>query len=202
MIEKYHTVKDKSEGYFVDKKSKFFSYSFNVKTKDDVKKILKEIKKIHHKSNHLPYAFRCGILNEDMGFSDDGEPTGSAGKPILFEFERDKLKNTLIIVARYFGGVKLGVGGLVRAFSTAARNAIENNDIIEKNVCRRIRIEFTYDVLKSIELFCLQNKMDIVMQDFGEICVFEILIEHVKSESSIESLKFFKILKLTELDIE
>jgi len=202
MIEKYHTVKNNSQGYFTDKKSKFFSYCFNVKNRDDVKKHLKEIEKLHPKSNHLPYAFRCGIENEDMGFSDDGEPTGSAGKPILFEFERDKLKNTLIVIARYFGGIKLGVGGLVRAFSASARDAIENNEIIERRVCKRVRIEFNYDVLKSIETFCIQNKIETVKQNFDESCLFELLIEHKNIDRFVADLKLLRVTSIEELNIE
>jgi len=201
MIERYNTISKNSEGYFTDKKSKFYSYTFQVKNIEEVKNILKEMKKLHPKSNHLPYAFRCGIINEEMGFSDDSEPTGSAGKPILFEIEREKLKNTLIVVARYFGGVKLGVGGLVRAFSSAARNAVENTEIIIKDVSKLFQIEFIYEKIGEIESFLRQNQIEILEKEFDKTCKFQIIIKYNLSEEIIKNLKQFSIINVTELEI-
>lgn len=193
MIETYKTVLKNSTSSYEDKKSKFLGYCFKIKSKEEVKLILKKIKEEHPKANHIPYAFKFGILNEEIGFSDDGEPTSSAGKPIYMEINGNKLKNILIVVVRYFGGVKLGVGGLVRAFSEAARLTIDESKIIEKEICHIYKLNFKYCELKEVEGFIRKNNLEILKKDFGDECYFEILVPINEINSFEEKFKIINI---------
>lgn len=173
----YKTLNSNSTYTHQDKKSKFIALTFKINNKSQIKQILKSLKSEHPKSNHIPYAFRVGITNQEIGFSDDGEPTGSAGKPIYFEIKGKELQNILICVVRYFGGIKLGVGGLTKAFSLASKNVIEiNNQIIELPITQNKTIKFNYNKLKEMENLCKKNNIEIINKKFEQSCEFELKI--------------------------
>ena len=138
----YLTIKEPSEGLFKDKGSKFSSFAFPASSEEDVKKFLAELKKQHPSANHHCYAFRLGADKQAYRANDDGEPSNTAGKPILGQIQSKDLTNILIVVVRYFGGTLLGVSGLINAYKLAAAEAIQNATIIEKTVDDIYEIKF------------------------------------------------------------
>ncbi|NQZ84570.1 MAG: YigZ family protein [Nanoarchaeales archaeon] len=190
----YKTLQSNSTYTHQTQKSKFIAYTFKINSRDKIKKIIKQLKLEHSKSNHIAHAFRVGILNQEIGFSDDGEPTGSAGKPIYFEIKGKELQNILICVVRYFGGIKLGVGGLTKAFSTTAKNVIElENKIIELKICDKYTVEFEYEKIKLIETFTNKNKIEISKKEFDNVCKFEIKVPINQTKQIEEFLKINNI---------
>lgn len=190
----YKTINNNSKYTYENQNSKFIAQAHKIKNKEQIKQIIKQLKSEHPKSNHIPYAFRIGIINQEIGFSDDGEPTGSAGKPIYFEIKGKELQNTLITVVRYFGGIKLGVGGLTKAFGTASKNVIEiENTIIELPICETKIINFEYSKLKIIENFCKKYNITISNKIFENNCEFIIEIPILKNKISDEFFKLNKI---------
>jgi uncharacterized YigZ family protein len=155
----YRTVASPGKSLYKVKGSKHFGYVFPVMSEDDIKDRLEEVKTEHHSARHHCYAWALNIEREPYRANDDGEPSGSAGKPIYGQILSFDITNVLIVVVRYFGGTKLGVGGLIDAYRTAAKLAIENTRIVEKKICDYYRIEFPYSrmskvmgVLKSMDL--------------------------------------------------
>jgi uncharacterized YigZ family protein len=192
----YKTLNQNSTYTHEDQKSKFIAIAFKINSntnenqKKEIKQIIKQLKSEHPKSNHTPYAFRLGISNIEIGFSDDGEPTGSAGKPIYFEIKGKELQNILICVVRYFGGIKLGIGGLTKAFGTATKNVIEiNNKIIELPITNNKIIQFQYNKLKEIENLCKKNQVEIKNKKFEDNCEFELEIPIINQNKFNEELK-------------
>jgi len=128
----YNTIEESSEGLYKDKGSKFISYAFHVVDVDQVKEIIQQIKKEHFSARHHCYAYRLGFSGEHYRVNDDGEPSGTAGKPIYGQLLSHELTNVLIIVVRYFGGTLLGVSGLINAYKSAALDVIVNSNIVLK----------------------------------------------------------------------
>lgn len=145
MIDEYKTIKNRSEGIYKDRSSKFIGIVQPIDNIEDVKNRLQEIKKEYYDATHHCYAYILGINKEIQFDSDAGEPTGSAGKPILNTLLSYDITNTLAVVIRYFGGTKLGIPGLINAYKTATELAIENNEIIKKYVMDKIQLSIPYD---------------------------------------------------------
>ncbi len=145
MIDEYKTIKNRSEGIYKDRSSKFIGIVQPIDNIEDVKNRLQEIKKEYYDATHHCYAYILGINKEIQFDSDAGEPTGSAGKPILNTLLSYDITNTLAVVIRYFGGTKLGIPGLINAYKTATELAIENNEIIKKYVIDKIQLSIPYD---------------------------------------------------------
>jgi uncharacterized YigZ family protein len=145
MIDEYKTIKNRSEGIYKDRSSKFIGIVQPIDNIEDVKNRLQEIKKEYYDATHHCYAYILGINKEIQFDSDAGEPTGSAGKPILNTLLSYDITNTLAVVIRYFGGTKLGIPGLINAYKTATELAIENNEIIKKYVMDKIQLSVPYD---------------------------------------------------------
>lgn len=164
----YFTLKGSSEGFYKEKGSKFLAYAYVVSEEGEVKPILAELKKKYYDARHYCYAYILGNMSEKYRANDDGEPGHSAGDPILGQIRSNKLSNTLIVVVRYFGGTKLGVGGLINAYKTAAADAIANNSILEELILSEMIIQFEYDQLnkvmklvKDFDLKIIEQKMEI-----------------------------------------
>ena len=130
MDDSYKTIQKIAEGYITERKSKFISYVIPIETVDEVKTILEEYRKKYYNARHLCWAYILGAEREDFRANDDGEPSGTAGRPILGQINSFELTNVLVLVVRYFGGTLLGTGGLVRAYKAAAAAAIENAKIV------------------------------------------------------------------------
>lgn len=152
------------------KGSKHFAYAFPVYDEDEVKERLEEVKKEHHQARHHCYAYRLGLDKKTYRANDDGEPSSTAGKPILGQIRSFDLTNVLIVVVRYFGGTKLGVGGLIDAYKTAAKAAIESGKIIEQTVMNHYKIHFGYDQMSAVMAFLGQESLPQTDQDFRQKC--------------------------------
>lgn len=167
---KFKTIDKKSEGNFTDKGSKFPTYAFEVYNEEDIKNYLNEVKTIHPKATHHCYAYQLGLDKNNYRANDDGEPTGSAGRPILGQIYSNQLTNILIIVVRYYGGTKLGVSGLINAYKKSAQNAIENATIVEKEQQVKLIVKSDYLQINDLLNFLKKNKINKPQQIFDAEC--------------------------------
>lgn len=163
----YKTLKRRSEGLYKEKGSKFIGIVQACYSEEEAKKLLAEWHKEHHQARHLCYAYRFGVDKKVYRSNDDGEPNNSAGAPILGQITAFDLSNVLIGVVRYYGGTKLGVGGLINAYRTGAKDAIENGEIVELEVFNWVKITFEYidmphvmNILKKYQLKMIDNKFE------------------------------------------
>ncbi|MBW8333108.1 MAG: YigZ family protein [Prolixibacteraceae bacterium] len=150
MEDTYKTIEKPSEGLFKDKGSKFISFAFPVNSEEEIKEIVQSIKKEHHSARHHCYAWRLGADQLHFRANDDGEPSSTAGKPILGQIQSFDLTNILIVVVRYFGGTLLGVSGLINAYRSAALDAINQAEIVEKLVEKWLLVEFDYGAMNEV----------------------------------------------------
>jgi uncharacterized YigZ family protein len=194
----YKTLATNSEGLYKEKGSKFIAYATPCYNEHEAKEFLIAWKKEHHQARHLCYAYRFGVNQFNTRTNDDGEPSNSAGAPILGQIQSFDLTNILIGVVRYFGGTKLGVGGLITAYKTAAKDAIENGIIITKELYTKIEINFPYEKLPQIMSLVKNHELNIIHQDFQLHCSLQIVFP-----KSIESniLNSIKNIPLTESKI-
>jgi uncharacterized YigZ family protein len=172
----YFSVKQKAEGLFKDKGSKFFAFIYPVKTEEEIKMHLTELKKQHPSARHHCYAWRLGADKQAYKANDDGEPSNTAGKPILGQIQSHDLTNVLIVVVRYFGGTLLGVGGLINAYKNAALDAINNSLIEEKFILFEYKIEFGFDDVSGVMRILKENDCLILSRDYENLnsVVFQI----------------------------
>jgi uncharacterized YigZ family protein len=168
--EKYKTIVSPSTSLFKDKGSKFFGFSFPINSSEEVKSIINELKKEHSKATHYCFAYRMG--NDGISFrtNDDGEPNGSAGRPILGQIDSAGFTNILIVVIRYYGGTMLGMPGLINAYKTAAMEAINAAESIEKWICQRVEIELDYNKISEVLYLLKQAEAQIIRQDLQLFC--------------------------------
>lgn len=166
----YLTLGSNSEGFYKEKGSKFLAFAFVVSDEQEVKKVLSELKKKFYDARHHCYAYVLGSKSERYRANDDGEPSHTAGDPILGQVRSNDLTNTLIVVVRYFGGTKLGVSGLINAYKTAAADAIANNSIIEKLIVSEFVIQFGYDQLNSVMKLVKDFNLEIISQKMEISC--------------------------------
>ncbi len=166
MVTHYKTISSPSTSEFKDRGSKFIAYAYPIVDKNDFKEKLTAIKKEHPKATHHCFAYRLGVEGTEYRVSDDGEPSGSAGRPILGQIDSKQLTSILVIVVRYFGGTQLGIPGLINAYKTSAATAIDVAKVIEKPVLVNYSVEFDYtkmhDVMKIIKQFdCVVLEQDV-----------------------------------------
>ena len=180
----FNTIKENVSAEIVEKKSKFIANLFYVETIEDIENRLKEIRKKYYDAKHNCFAFR--LDNEKMSrFSDDGEPSGTAGAPMLNILEGRNLSNVLIIVTRYFGGILLGTGGLVRAYSEATLKAIENANIVEKVYGNILNIEIEYKDLDNLKYYLKNESINIENINYEE----KILLRVELTDEELEKIK-------------
>jgi len=173
----YKTItKPSEEVLFKDKNSKFFGYAFPVKTEDDIKLKLELLKKQHHSARHWCYAYQLGIENITYRANDDGEPNNSAGMPIYGQIQSFDLTNVLIVVVRYFGGVKLGVGGLINAYKTAAQLALEGSKIVTRTINIDFLLKFDYKNMNKVMRVIKEKQINIVNQKLELDCQITISV--------------------------
>ena len=197
----YKTIATPSgESLYKIKNSKFFSYAFPVANEEEIKEILNQIKKEHYQARHWCYAWRLDTAPIRYRANDDGEPSNTAGQPILGQLQSFEVTNTLLIVVRYFGGVKLGVGGLISAYRTAAHECLRNVSIVTKLITTTIKINFEYPLMNDVMRKIKQHKLIISKQDFNTNC--EIWIESPKSETEKNSALLKSIYGITILNNE
>lgn len=195
MEDTYKTISQAAEGLFKDKGSKFIAYAYPVYSEDEIKEIILSIKKEHYSARHHCYAWRLGHDKLQFRANDDGEPSSTAGKPILGQIQSFDLTNILIVVVRYFGGTLLGVSGLINAYRNAALDAINNATILEKIVEKRLIIEFDYGVMNDVMKIFKDEKLPQIDPQFDLRCSIKTLIRLSETErieialSKIEGLK-------------
>ena len=161
----FKTIKKSAENILLKEKgSKFIGFAFQINNETELKESLDKVKKEHPKATHHCYAFRLGILGENYRANDDGEPNGSAGLPIYNQLLAHEITNILVIVVRYYGGTKLGVSGLVKAYKECAKQTLEECEIITKELETDLEIEFEFE--KQNQIFTLLNKFDGKILDF------------------------------------
>lgn len=172
----YNSISGKGQGLYKDQGSRFISFAFPVGTEEEVREILSAVRKEYHDARHHCYAFRLGLGGEVWRAGDDGEPSGSAGRPILGQIDSAGLSDVLVVVVRYFGGIKLGIPGLVRAYRESTAMALENAPKVEKTAGKWYRIGFGYpllpDVMKAVKEMGLPQRS----QDFGQDCSMEVRV--------------------------
>jgi uncharacterized YigZ family protein len=167
-MDEYKTLKEISQGLYKEKGSKFIAIATPAASLDEVRQQLEMLHKRYHDARHHCYAYRLGEEPYEIRHNDDGEPSGTAGKPIFGQIQSFGLTNVLIVVIRYFGGVKLGTGGLIQAYRTAAKDAIENGTIITKIWTARLEIRFNYLQMNDVMHIIKEENLRILDQDSGE----------------------------------
>jgi uncharacterized YigZ family protein len=172
----FKTISKPSEGIFRDKGSRFMAYLFPIQSDAEIKDIIAELKSIHPKARHHCWAMRLSQDRSIFRLNDDGEPSGTAGRPILNTLLSDDLTNVLAVVVRYFGGTLLGVPGLINAYKTATIEAIQASEIIEKTVDLLFKIEFGHPVMNEVMKVVKEENIKIFNQSFDLKCTFDIEI--------------------------
>ena len=168
--DRYSSIAGPSEGVYREKGSKFIALAYPVHSVKKAEEIIRSLKKEYHDARHHCYAYRLGADKSTFRSNDDGEPSNSAGKPILGQIQSRDLSNVLIVVVRYFGGTLLGVGGLINAYRSAAADALDRAVIISKTENKQITLEFEYPEMNSIMKIIKENKLRIVEQDMAGKC--------------------------------
>ncbi len=198
----YKTIIEPSTGFYKDKGSKFIAETIPVDSEEKVKESLEKIKAKYHDARHHCYAYRLGFDKSVYRINDDGEPSGTAGKPIFGQIRSKDLTNTLIVVTRYFGGTKLGVRGLINAYKTAAQDALENTRIITKTVNDLYKLNFEYPVMNDVMRIIKEENLQQLKQKFEISCSLEFLIRKKESKRIFERFDKIKNLEITYLKTE
>lgn len=170
MEDQYHSLARQSEGLYKEKGSKFLAFAYPVKTQEEIDAHLGDLRKAYYDARHVCYAWRLGPKGQPFRAADDGEPSHSAGDPILNELRSFELSDALVAVVRYFGGTKLGVGGLIRAYGTAAREAIEANEIVEVVLTEDIPVRFAYDRTSEVNRMLHKLQLEAHSSDYAADC--------------------------------
>lgn len=189
MEDKYLTINAPSEGLYKEKGSKFIAFAVPVSNVEQIKTILEEKRKEHHDARHVCYAYILGVDKADYRSNDDGEPSGTAGRPILGSLLSAGVTNVLIAVVRYFGGTKLGTSGLINAYKVASADALENAEIVEKTVDEEIHISFDYLVMNDVMKIIKDVAPQVVSQQFDNNCNMVLSIRKGDAPNLIERLK-------------
>ena len=191
-IDSYKTIiKASKEGLFKDRGSKFYGYAFPVTNEEEIKEKIELLKKQHYNARHWCYAWQLGKNYDHYRANDDGEPSNSAGMPIYGQLQSFNVTNILVVVVRYFGGAKLGVGGLIKAYKNAAKLALENSIIIYKTIDEVFLIKFEYPEMNTIMRIIKDENISIINQKMELDCQFIISIRKK------EAIRIFKIFENT-----
>ncbi len=198
MEDKYLTINAPSEGLYKEKGSKFIAFAIPVSNVEQIKEILEEKRKEHHDARHVCYAYILGVDKADYRSNDDGEPSGTAGRPILGSLLSAGVTNVLIAVVRYFGGTKLGTSGLINAYKVASADALENAEIIEKTVDEEIHISFDYLVMNDVMKIIKDVAPQVLSQQFDNNCNMVLSIRKGDAPNLTERLKKVESLIIEE----
>ncbi len=191
----FKTISNPSEGIFSDKGSRFFAYLYPLQSEADIKDIIAELKSIHPKASHHCWAIRLSLDRSIFRLNDDGEPSGTAGRPILNTLLSFDLTNVLAVVVRYFGGTLLGIPGLINAYKTATIEAIQASKIIVKTVDLVFKIEFSHSVMNEVMKVVKEEKIKIFNQSFDLNCTFNLEIRQSQVNKVIHRLEKIEGLK-------
>lgn len=198
-IDSYKTISQPTEEVlYKEKNSKFFGYAFPIQHEDEVKEIIDGIKKVHYNARHWCYAFQTGTEQVYYRANDDGEPSNTAGAPIYGQIQSFDVTNILIVVVRYFGGVKLGVGGLITAYRAAAQMAMEEADIIEKTIDKNFKVRFEYKDMNNVMRVIKEKDLKILNQTMEMSCEIELSIRKSEYDQALEAFVPFYEVKIIE----
>ena len=184
----YRTIKGPAEGLYKEKGSKFLAFAFPVRSTDEVKQHLEVLRKEYFDARHHCYAYILGPTKDVYRVNDDGEPSGTGGRPIHGQLLSADLTDTLIVVVRYFGGVLLGASGLANAYKTAARDAIEHAEIVEKTIDVRYRLQFEYVLMNDVMRIVKEFGLTPMNQDYNLDCRFELSVRQSQSVRLYDAL--------------
>lgn len=194
MQDTYKTISSKiGEGFYSEKRSKFLAFAHHVSSLDEIKQLLVAYRKKYYDARHCCYAYMLGPQRVDFRANDDGEPSSTAGKPILGQINSSDLTDILIVVVRYYGGVNLGTGGLIVAYRTAAADAISHSDIEERQVEEIVNYSFTYPMMNDVMRLVKELPVRILHQSFDNICEITLAIRKSQGEllrKRLEQLTF------------
>lgn len=197
MADNYQTIERSAYAEFKDRGSKFIAFVFPIQTVDDFKLQLQHLKKEHPKAVHHCFAYRLGLDGNNFRVSDDGEPSGSAGRPILGQIDSKLLTNTGIIVVRYFGGTLLGVPGLINAYKTATVMALQLVPIVEKSIVMVYELQFDYTRMNEVMMICKQFGCTVIGQEQQLFCLLKIGIPKARLKEVL-----FKFHDLHTVDVK
>ncbi|MFU2359695.1 IMPACT family protein [Prevotella sp.] len=194
MTDEYFTIKDNiSEGFYSEKRSKFLAFAFHVTTEEEIKEIVSEYRKKYYDARHVCWAYMLGAQRTDFRANDDGEPSSTAGKPILGQINKNELTDILIIVVRYYGGVNLGTSGLIVAYRTAAAEAIANAEVIKLYDEEVVTYDFPYVMMNDVMKIIKDMSPRIVNQTYDNTCEIQLSIRKSQApllKSRLEKLSF------------
>ncbi len=191
----FKTIKDPVSGLYKEKGSKFLAFAFPVSDEQEIREILLKIRKEHHAARHHCFAWKLGTENDDYRINDDGEPSGTAGRPIFNQIKANELTDILIVVVRYFGGILLGTSGLTNAYKQAALDALNNAEIIGKVVEDLIEVHFDYSVMNEYMHIVKEMQLKQVKSDFRLECDALLAVRKSLTGSVLEKLNSVERLK-------
>lgn len=192
MVTDYRTIATTSEGLFKDRGSKFMAFAYPVKNEEEIREILQQLRKEYHDARHHCYAWKLGADPARVRANDDGEPSNSAGKPILNQIEKRELTNALVVVIRYFGGTLLGVGGLINAYRTATEEALGKNRVIRKKIMHTYHITFGYPDMNNVMGLVKELQLETDQQVFELSCSMTIRVDLEKEPGLLSRLQLLE----------
>ena len=192
MDDAYMTISSPCEGLYKEKGSKFLAFAFPVSTKEQVKPIVDDLRKKHHDARHVCFAYIINPQSPETRANDDGEPSGTAGRPMLGALQSKGVVNVLMVVVRYFGGTKLGTSGLINAYKTASLDALEKGEIIERNLEATLSIRFNYFVMNDVMKVMKEENPTVLSQSFDNECAMQLQVrlnDYEKLKSRLENIE-------------
>ncbi len=198
ILDTYKTITALAEGIYTEKRSKFIAMALPVRTLEEIKGHLEKYQKQYYDARHVCYAYMLGHERKDFRANDNGEPSGTAGKPILGQINSNELTDILIVVVRYFGGIKLGTSGLIQAYKAAAAEAIAAAEIIEKTVDDDIEIAFEYPFMNDVMRIVKEEEPQIVSQSYDMDCLMRLRIRRSMMPRLHERLSKVETLRIIE----
>lgn len=201
VIDTYKTITQNYEGeIFKDRGSKFIGYAFSVENESQIKECIEGLRAQHHKARHWCYAWRLGKEKVRYRANDDGEPSNSAGQPILGQLVSFNVTNVLVVVVRYFGGTKLGVGGLINAYREGAKLVLEESRIVEKTIDIYLQLTFEYAHLNKVMRIIKEHQLEIVTQTMEMNCKYVISVRKKEKQKVQDAFKNLRCLQLKIMD--
>ena len=197
-MDTYKTITALAEGLYTEKRSKFIAMALPVRTLDEIKEHLEKYQKQYYDARHVCYAYMLGHERKDFRANDNGEPSGTAGKPILGQINSNELTDILVVVVRYFGGIKLGTSGLIQAYKAAAAEAIAAAEVIEKTVDDEVEVSFEYPFMNDVMRIVKEEEPQIVSQSYDMDCLMRLRIRRSMMPrlherlSKVETLRFIE----------
>jgi len=196
IVDEYLTISKPSEGFFKDKGSKFLAFAYPVSTEEEIKAIQEQLRSDYHDARHHCYAYMLGKDRNVFRANDDGEPSSTAGKPILGQINSFEVTNILIVVIRYFGGTKLGVSGLINAYKTASEEALKNAKIIKKTLHDIYELRFEYPVMNDVMKILKEEQIEHIDQNFELSCSITLSLRKAEIDKVLSKFDRIKDLKI------